>query len=152
MYIEREHDMYLTGKEIVKSGMIVPSVWAKVDDGVTPSFGPDPGGYTLTADVNWERYYLMPGRTVVMDSSEYIELPIDCIGHLFLKSTYSRQGLVLVTNSPVDGGYKGRLTFRLLNTSDHTVTLHGMGGFVQMCIARLFGDTSRYYGRWQQGG
>jgi deoxycytidine triphosphate deaminase len=143
---------YLSGNQIVTAGMIDPFYVSKQDNGSVPSYGPDPGGYTLTGDCHWlGNLHLAPGDTVQFPSVEVVFLPTDCVGMLFAKSTYARQGLVLVTNTPVDGGYSGRITFRFVNTGDRSVALHSAGGFVQLCVARLEEHGARYNGRWQGG-
>lgn len=144
--------MNLTGREIVNRGLVYPAVATKVDDGVVPSYGPDPGGYTMTAAVNWDTYVLMPLQSIKFKTAEHVHIPKHLTGLLFCKSTYARQGVILVTNTPADGGYQGQLTIRLFNSGDEPVTLYGMGGFLQIVFSQNEGaEAEAYVGRWSGG-
>lgn len=144
--------MNLTGTEIVNRRLVVPGFATKQDDGLVPSFGPDPGGYTMTAAVNWERYVLQPLSSIKFKTAEFVDIPKHLTGLLFCKSTYARQGIILVTNTPADGGYKGQLTIRLFNSGDEPVTLYGMGGFLQIVFSQNEGaEAEAYTGRWSNG-
>lgn len=144
--------MNLTGLEIVNRGLVVPGFTVKQDDGVVPSYGPDPGGYTMTAAVNWDTYVLMPLHSIKFKTAEQVHIPKHLTGLLFCKSTYARQGIILVTNTPADGGYHGQLTIRLFNSGDEPVTLYGMGGFMQIVFSQNEGqETGAYSGRWEHG-
>lgn len=144
--------MNLTGMSIVERELVYPAEYRKVDDGVIPSYGPDPAGYTLTADVDWETFVLEPLKSVKFKTAETVAIPVDHVGLLFCKSTYARQGVILVTNTPADGGYRGQLTIRLFNSGDEPVTLYGRGGFLQIIFSQADGaETESYTGRWAMG-
>jgi len=142
----------LTGAEIVARQLVTPAVSTKIDDGVVPSYGPDPAGYTLTADVDWVHWTLKPLESIKFLTKERVTIPRDYIGLLFCKSTYARRGIILVTNTPVDGGYEGPLTIRLFNSGDEPVLLWGQGGFMQMVVSQATGlESPAYTGRWMGG-
>lgn len=143
--------MNLTGLEIVRRQLVTPASPVKVDDGIVPSWGPDPAGYTIRADVDWVRRPLMPFQSIKMLSLEEVAIPVNCVGLLYTKSTYARKGIVLVTNTPADGGYRGKLTIRLFNSGDEEVVLWGQGGFMQVVFGQAEGETIEYQGRWKQG-
>ena len=141
--------MILTGEQLVKANQIVPGSLTKIDNGVVPSFGPDPGGYTLTGETLWMYYHLAPGKSISFKTTEEVTITEGQIGLLFIKSTYARQGIILVTNSPVDAGYTGKLTIRLFNSSDEYVKLFGCGGFMQLVVSEANLTEVSYNGRWQ---
>lgn len=139
----------LTGQQIIELNIVSNAICTKVDDGHTPSYGCDAALYTLTGAVAWIYFMLPPFASTTFKTFEKITMPFNCSGTLSLKSTYSRQGIILVTNSPVDPGYEGDLTIRLFNSSDTTVTLFGAGGFMQLEVHLLDKETSMpYKGRW----
>lgn len=143
--------MNLTGMEIVRRGLVYPAAISKIDNGICPSHGPDPAGYTLTANVDWVRYPLAPLGSISFKTRETVTIPLNYVGLLFCKSTYARQGIILVTNTPADGGYTGTLTVRLFNSGDSHVVLWGLGGFMQIVISEADGAlTPAYNGRWAE--
>lgn len=142
----------LSGKQIWNQGIIVNGLAFKQDDGETPSRGLDGMLYTFGADVYWDKYYIHPGQFLLFHTLEEVNMPIDCGGLLSLKSTYSRKGLILTTNSPVDPGYFGSLSIGLFNCTDELVQLWGRGGFMQMTVHRMEeAADAPYYGRHQGG-
>lgn len=66
-------------------------------------------------------------------TNEYIKIPRNCIGFLYLKSTYSRKGVILST-SPLEPEWEGRATLSLANLSDDKVELVVGKGVVQLMI------------------
>lgn len=143
----------MSGELLRKSGIILNGVNEKVDDKILPSYGMDGALYTFRAREtfgNLDVYHLPPFRSISLLTLEEVWIPHDCIGRLYPKSTYSRQGVILVTNSPVDPGYKGPLAIRLFNTNfDQTVDIFLRGGLMQMVVDQLDDETRMgYNGRW----
>lgn len=143
--------MMLTGRLIWGRGIIVGGFPQKIDDGVIPSYGLDGMLYTFRADMERVIYELQPLQFALFKTLEYVHMPINCGGLLYLKSTYSRQGIVLTTNSPVDPGYAGKLSIGLFNASAECVYLVGAGGFMQMVVHQMSESVEAYSGRHQNG-
>ena len=143
--------MMLSGRQIWQRGIIINGFATKIDDNHIPSYGLDGMLYTFKADVNWTWYPLLPGKFQLLKTFEFVHMPVNCGGLLYLKSTYSRQGIVLTTNSPVDPGYRGKLSIGLFNASDLIVELIGTGGFMQMVVHEMSESAIAYQGRHQNG-
>lgn len=144
----------LTGAELIEQGIIYDGVSYKVDDKATPSYGTDGALYTFRGDVDLERHgtiTLHPGGLFHTMSRELVVMPEDCIGLLWPKSTYTRQGLMFVSCAPVDPGYRGRLGIMYHNCSANYILIHPKGGLMQMTVHRLSDITTAYNGRWQNG-
>lgn len=56
-------------------------------------------------------------------TSERLEFPLDLIGHVFLRSSYMRRGLVPCSLGRVEAGWRGRLVIELFNATDSTITV-----------------------------
>lgn len=144
--------MVLTGKQIVDMSIVTPAVAMKIDDMDMPSRGMEPNGYTLTSSDTREHVLVKPLATVTFKTHEVVNIPIGYVGTLYAKSTYARQGLILVTNTPVDAGYRGVLTMRFFNSGDRDVLVRPSGGLMQMIVHRLDEQPNEpYKGRWNNG-
>ena len=144
--------MMLTGEQIWSRSIIRGGECVKVDDGVLPSYGLDGMLYTFRARVAWQHMTIGPLNFLCFDTLETVDMPKNCGGLLYLKSTYSRRGLVLTTNSPVDPGYEGSLKIGLFNGGLEPVKLFGQGGFMQLVVHEMSEEVEAYDGRWQSGG
>lgn len=142
----------MRGETLRASGIILNGVTEKVDDNQLPSYGMDGALYTFRASPLHgldNRFYLLPQQSLVLQTLEQVWIPHNCVGLLWPKSTYTRQGVMLVTNSPVDPGYKGPLTIRFYNTHSAPVLIYLDGGLMQMTVHMLDDDTLlSYKGRW----
>lgn len=141
--------MVITGYEITR--FIKSGVQVKVDDLNIPSYGADGALYTFRGSLERD-LVIKPTNSVTISTLESVEMPTNLVGLLYIKSTYSRKGLVLVTNSPVDPGYIGKLTMRLFNSSNEVITLFKDGGIIQMVVHQLTNHVEAYKGRWMNGG
>jgi dCTP deaminase len=56
---------------------------------------------------------LMKGSTVLASTVEYIKMPIDVAGTIYLKSNLARQGLDHALAGWVDPGFEGQITLEL---------------------------------------
>src|SRR5437762_10411728 len=48
-------------------------------------------------------------------SEERFEFPLNMIGHIYFRSTYSRQGLGTIHLGRIEAGWKGRLVIEVMN-------------------------------------
>ena len=143
----------LTGNRLLELDIIQNGINYKADNGTIPSYGLDGCLYTFRTESPEDGKYrkvLQSFQSISFITYEAVCLPNNCVGYLFAKSTYSRKGLILVTNSPVDPGYCGRLTMRFFNSSDEPITIQLLGGLMQMIVHELTEPTDLpYNGRWQ---
>lgn len=140
----------LTGQQICEQRIVIIPIFIKIDDGIVPSYGMDGMGYTLRGDLNIDTV-IEPGKILRMKSHENVNMPANCGGMLYIKSTYARKDLLLITNSPVDPGYSGRLSLNLFNAGTEPVFIHSEGGIAMLVVWAMNEKVAAYDGRWQGG-
>ncbi len=138
----------LTGSEILN--FISPVLTTKHDDGTVPSYGMDGCLYTFRCEPPEyiDKWVLGQGCSLSVLTRETISMPLDVMGVTYLKSTYSRQGIVLCNGGVIDNGYVGRVSAVLFNGGPRPVTLDFNGGIVQVVFHRMTQAAPGYKGRW----
>jgi len=97
-----------------------------------------------------ETFELAPHSQVLAESVETFNMPDDVMGVCWGKSTYARCGL-LVNVTPLEAGWRGRLTIELANLSPLPIRLHIGQGIAQIVFFR--GERpKRTYGEKEAGG
>lgn len=93
---------------------------------------------------------LAPHSQVLAESVEKFDMPDDVTGLAFGKSSYARCGL-LCNLTPVEAGWRGRLTLELANLSPLPIRLHVGQGIAQVVFFR--GERpARTYSEKESGG
>jgi dCTP deaminase len=94
-------------------------------------------------------YELVPGEAVLVSTREFITMPDDCAGAVYLKSSRMREGLDMARAGWIDPGFRGEITLLLYTHAPIMLTM-GMK-FVQLVMERLdqrpgltYQDTGRY--------
>lgn len=88
------------------------------------------------------------GNPVLVSTIEYIKMPHDCAGVVYLKSSLARQGLDHALAGFVDPGFEGNLTCEL--HAHYPITLHHNQRIVQLVLHRLEAlPESTYHGKYQ---
>lgn len=83
-----------------------------------------------------DRYFdISPHANVLAESVEAFDMPENVTGLAFGKSTYARCGL-LCNLTPVESGWRGRLTLELANLSPLPIRLHVGQGIAQVVFFR----------------
>ena len=132
--------MALSDKEIrsaikTKQFMIVPRI-SKLN----------PAGVDLRVE---QDLTLMPGEQELAATLERVELSVDLLGILHIRSSLAREG-VIASLALVDPGFRGQLTISLYNAGDRSVRLRRGERFVQLSLLRLGTPaTEKYDGRYQ---
>lgn len=98
---------------------------------------------------NPERVVLKPGDAVLVCTIEYIRMPYDCAGTVYLKSSLARQGLDHALAGFVDPGFEGQLTLEL-HAHCPIVLTHGQR-IIQLVLHRLEGEVEMPYNGKYQG-
>jgi len=97
-----------------------------------------------------ETFDLAPHANVLAESVEVLDMPDDVMSLVFGKSTYARCGLI-VNVTPLEPGWRGKLTLSLINASPLPLRLHIGQGIAQIVFAR--GERpARTYGEKEAGG
>lgn len=93
---------------------------------------------------------IAPHANVLAESVEYFDMPDNVTGLAFGKSTYARCGL-LCNLTPVESGWKGRLTIELANLSPLPIRLYVGEGIAQVVFHK--GERpARTYSEKEAGG
>jgi deoxycytidine triphosphate deaminase len=94
-----------------------------------------------------------PGEMVLVVTRERIELSARIVGHIGLRSSFARQGLVLLAGLQIDPGFKGYLHIVLCNLSPSIISLAYAEPFCTVEFHKLAEDTKKpYIGPYQQQG
>jgi len=108
---------------------------------VTPLSGPVEGdGATIR---------ILPGSPFLFCTIEYIKMPNDCSGVVYLKSSLARQGLDHALAGFVDPGFEGQLTLEL-HAHCPIVLTHGQR-VIQLVLSRLESEPEVVYNGKYQG-
>ena len=86
-------------------------------------------------DVEGDTVLIPPNSYLLGESVEYFEVPDDVIGIAIGKSTYARVGIV-ANITPLEPGWKGRLTIEVSNSSPLPARLYAGEGICQVVFFR----------------
>jgi dCTP deaminase len=97
----------------------------------------------------WDRetadeYRLSPKGFVVAQSLEFIHIPADLVGFVEGRSSWARLGVsVHVTAPKIDPGFKGTITFEMMNFGEVAIDLRAeIDQPAQLMLFRLSGELS----------
>ena len=85
-----------------------------------------------------------PGAWFVIGTKEYLELPSDVVGEIWIRTTWVRRG-VLSSFGRIDAGFHGNLTFSALNASNLPVELPIGERFAQVVFEELRSPPQKTY-------
>ncbi len=95
-------------------------------------------------------YVLKPGEIVATTTIESVNMPDNLTAHIKPRSTLYRSGLIYQSgNTPP--GYRGTLTFNLLNPRNEPFVIEIGARFVFIEFLEVNGATALYRGQWQDG-
>jgi dUTP diphosphatase len=97
---------------------------------------------------NVEGWIDLPAGTYGIRYAEPVEMPTDCGGLCFPRSSLLRMGLTIPT-AVWDAGYGGRGEGLLIVGNPHGVRLQRGARIAQLVVFRLTGATAGYTGRYQ---
>ncbi|MEM0157220.1 MAG: dCTP deaminase [Thermoplasmataceae archaeon] len=111
-----------------------------------------PNGYDLRIDQVWISGSLIAGEAVIPGGShflvstmEYIRMPEDAMGQIWIRSSYARKG-IFGSFGAVDGGFHGNLTLSFLNASGSSVTVSKGDRIAQLVVHDLSSRPDQAYG------
>lgn len=90
---------------------------------------------------------ISPGDAILATTLEYIKMPANRVGVLYLKSSLARQGLDHALAGFVDPGFEGQLTMEL--HSHRPITLRPGQRIVQLVLYECYEPARPYNGRYQ---
>jgi dCTP deaminase len=113
-----------------------------------------PNGYDVTIDEVWvpgtdERTRdgvarIPPREWFVIGTKEFLEMPSDIIGGIWIRTTWVRRG-ILSSFGRIDAGFHGNLTFSAYNASSKPVDLPIGDRFAQVVFEELKSAASKAY-------
>ena len=114
----------------------------------------NPASYDLCLDSNyidlssgepikWKELYIKPGEAYLASTVEYIKMPNNIAGVLYLKSSLARLGLDHALAGWIDPGFEGNLTLEL--HSHRPIVLHAGQRIVQVVFYALNAPSENPY-------
>jgi dCTP deaminase len=99
-------------------------------------------------------YELHQGCTILLDTLEYVRIPVRCMAEMWLKSSAGRNGIDTYKAGYVDPGFHGTLTFRITNQIARPFLVKPGMRLVQMVVREMskvpdkpYTVTGRYNGQ-----
>lgn len=77
-----------------------------------------------------------PGRRFALGTAEFLKMPVDAVGSLWIRSSYARRG-VLASFGKVDAGFHGNLTVGCFNASHEAIEIPVGDRFCQIVLEDL---------------
>ena len=115
------------------------------DDGLTDGW---------SKKMHADRLVLRRGDLNLLDTLEYIKMPLDCAGSLALKSSMGRQGLEHLHAGFFDPGFEGTATLEVENRHPRILAIEQGQRIIQLALMRCeevpevnYAQTGRYQGQ-----
>jgi dCTP deaminase len=122
-------------------------------------FGPNSSSRKITHD---QPYSLMPGKLVLANTLERVELPIvpgrpSLAARVEGRSSFARCGLLVHFTAPtIHAGFKGRITLELINLGSIPILLYPQSYVCQLIIEEVVGlpleNESQFQGQVRPSG
>lgn len=113
-----------------------------------------PNGYDVTIEEIWipstdsrskQGTASVPGNSwFVIGTKEYLELPADLVGEIWIRTTWARKG-ILSSFGRIDAGFHGNLTFSAFNASRQTAEVPIGERFAQVVFEELKSPPAKAY-------
>lgn len=87
------------------------------------------------------------GDFLLCSTVEFIKMPVDAIGMLFLKSTWGRKGIEHLHAGYVDPGFHGDLTLELQNIWPGEIRIKSGTCVLQLVLCQLLVDCKKDYSK-----
>lgn len=109
-----------------------------------------PNGYDLEVEIDdipscIDSYMIEPNKMFKIKTKEEVHLGSNIIAFMYLRSRYTRQGLIGLF-AVVDAGFNGKLIATIKNLSDSNIELNLKEGVVHIVFAYLKDKATNPYG------
>lgn len=110
-----------------------------------------PNGYDLRVqqircdDADSDSVSIRPGSHFLVSTLEYVALPDDVVGQIWIRSSFARRGII-GSFGAVDAGFHGNLTLSFLNAGTTTLELSKGDRIAQIVFNRMESKPDRNYG------
>ena len=137
-------EIQVAGGEPVR-GMTLDPETLNIDDHIAR--------YTDKVDISGTRTWrLEPGRFVVAQTLEFVEMPLDLSGRVEGRSRLARLGVgVHITAPKIDPGFRNRITLEMYNLGPWTIELTGGMTICTLLLERLSRPAQSGYDGMFQG-
>ena len=137
-------EINVAGRETVR-GMTLDPETLNIDDHIAR--------YTDKVDISGTRTRrLEPGRFVVAQTLEFVEMPLDLSGRVEGRSRLARLGVgVHITAPKIDPGFRNRITLEMYNLGPWTIGLTGGMTICTLLLERLSRPAQSGYDGMFQG-
>ncbi len=98
----------------------------------------------MTEPVSFGTVVVPPMTRFVVGTSTVVTLPVDAVGTLWIRSSWSRRGVIAAFGA-VDAGFSGNLTVGCFNTSSEPLTIAVGDRFCQIVLASLGTPSEKGY-------
>ena len=85
-----------------------------------------------------------PGGSFLISTKEYVRMPPDASGQLWIRSSYARRG-VLAAFGKVEAGFEGELTVGCFNSSHEPVKIPIGDRFCQLAFEKMHSVPEKLY-------
>jgi dCTP deaminase len=85
-----------------------------------------------------------PGASFLISTREYVRMPPDACGQLWIRSSYARRG-ILAAFGKVEAGFEGELTVGAFNSSHEAVKVPIGDRFCQMAFEKMHSVPEKLY-------
>lgn len=111
-----------------------------------------PNGYDLTVDriridgseADTADAIIPPRTSFLVSTREFLNLPNDVVGELWIRSSYARKGII-ASYGVVDAGYRGNLTLSFYNASSRELPLKQGDRITQIVFITLIHGSEKNY-------
>ena len=111
----------------------------------------DPDTQSLVELNEGEVLEVQSGGFILLGTIERVNLPLDLVGVMYLRSSYARRGFTSWFQGLVDPGYEGKLTVALHNVSRANLALLGGDRICHLVFEQLPEKANRpYSGNYNQ--
>ncbi len=85
-----------------------------------------------------------PGASFLISTKEYVRMPPDASGQLWIRSSYARRG-ILAAFGKVEAGFEGELTVGCFNSSHEAVKIPVGDRFCQIAFEKMHSIPDKLY-------
>lgn len=110
-----------------------------------------PNGYDLRigeikigSSVHTAEAEVPPGKHFLVSTLEYVNLPVNIMAEIWIRSSYARRG-VIGSFGAVDAGFRGNLTLSFYNASDNHLKLAHGERIAQLVFHEMVGSAEKSY-------
>ena len=95
-------------------------------------------------------FFILPNEVYLVSTMEKVNMPVNILAHIDTRTTMFRSGMILKATY-TNPGYKGHLTFLLINHGKSAIPLQRGVRIAQVAFHEVKGSCEPYNGLWNHG-